>query len=212
MQPHSCLFCQQYIPCHNHVLHTVGNPFYSQFFCLLSGIHHSAFHHGNVFAMCKNRESVFFCQAHSLSVQGCRHHRLAILAYCMAARFSHPLYICQFFSLFSLCDSPKLNHMYRRFHLCPSVQLFHHFLCICNGCCIWHGAERRDSSVCRSPSTGPQCFFIGQPGIAQMYVEVYKTRHNITARGINNPVGRYRKILFHFHDQTSLYEHITDIV
>ena len=212
MKAHACLLSQQDIPCHDHILHSVGDAFQPQFLRLFIGIHHAAFHHGDILTVCKDSKTFLFCQVHPFSVQGCIHNRLSVFADGVAPVFRHSPDICQFFSLLTDCDSAKLDHIGERFPLGALHHFFYLHAVIDHRFCVGHSTHSSHAAFYRRPASCRQCLLILQPRISEMYMQIDKTRHDVAPFCINDPLCFCLYPAVYSGNSVAIDQHITDFI
>ena len=208
MKPHAGLLRQQDISCHDHILHGVSNSFHSQTSCILIRVHHAAFHHVDILAMGKNRDSTFFGSLHSLSVKGGIHHRLPVFADGMAAFLRHPFNVCQFLSILPFCYRPDLNHICKRVLFCPFMHISDFSSIVNDGLGVGHSTHRRDAASYGSRASGLEGLFIFQARISEVHMQVYEPRHDIAALRIDDLPCRFFYHCCNLLDSVIFNQHI----
>ena len=78
---------------------------------------------------------------------------------------------------------------------------------------IWHGNDRGISPMCCCPRSGLNVFFCGKSRVAQMHMQIDKSRKNIAAAGVDHLIVlSCRQILLHLCHAVSFHIKIHDLI
>ena len=193
----SCLFGKKDISRHNAVFHRIRNSRKSKLSGILILIHTASVYQIDIFTVSQHRNIQFLCSDHCLFIQLCIHHRFAVFAQSRDTGFYHSFNIGKFFTFHPFRDRTNLQYIHLRtlsgfvIHISHAAGVVHHRLR------IRHGYHRGNSSSGSGHGPCHDIFFMSEPRIAKMHMQINQSGHYITAFRINFIISRGINLFFH---------------
>ena len=187
MQSRSCLFCQQNVSGHNHILHRIGDALPALGCHVFICVHHASFHHVDILTVGQHRNVQRFGDLHSLPVKSGVHDGFAVLADGGGTGFYHTLNVRKFLASHAFCHGSGLKHVDEAQHFRLIVYIGDPVAFVHDRFRVGHGHNRREAAVGCCLSSRIHGLFIGKAGVTEMYMQIDESRHHITAGSIHDP-------------------------